>query len=69
VRAYLGIVLHHAFEAGRLLEGRLLGIGVLGVDELRHDSRGRVQVAGVRIHAEDELVDVAWVRALACTIQ
>mmetsp|Transcript_23097 Transcript_23097/g.46334 ORF Transcript_23097/g.46334 Transcript_23097/m.46334 type:complete len:560 (-) Transcript_23097:260-1939(-) len=58
----LGVVLHHALEARGLLEDGLLGVLVLGVDELGHHAVRLLQGGRVLGDGEDEDVEVAGVR-------
>lgn len=55
----LGVVLHHALQACAALEGGAAGVGVLGVDKLADDPAGRMQLRGVAVQLDHQLVDVA----------
>ena len=54
-----GEVLHHALQPRGALEGLLAGVLVLGVDKLGDHALRLLPGGRVRLHAQDQLIDVA----------
>lgn len=55
----LGIVLHHAFQAGGGLELDAAAVCILGIDELCDEAACPLQLLGIRVRLNDQLIDVA----------